>query len=110
MQSINDLDRQIQTLQDKANSYSEMAQRERQKAEEAQENDDVATAKRHLDAATHYDQLAYASQGQIEDAQLKKHQDQKIINDLNEKRARLVEAHEQELRRIDLEIEKASGQ
>lgn len=110
MQSINDLNSQIQTLQDKADAQSQMAEREREKAQEAQDNDDQNAARAHLDTAARYDALALQYQNQINNARLKVQQDQSLINSLNEKRARLIETHEQELRRIDLEIQQASGE
>ena len=110
MQSINDLDSQIQTLQDKADAQAAMAQQERDKADEAEGNDDANAARAHRDAAARYDQGVLQAQSQIENAQIKVKQDQKIINELNEKKSRLIQTHEQQLREIDLEIQRASGQ
>ncbi len=109
MQTIKELEDRTRQTQAKIDAENQMAQQERDKAEESRGAEDFERAKAHSDTADKHEQKASQMQAELIDINTAQQQIQSQITELDRKQSELQINRDQELGQIANQIDRLRG-
>ena len=109
MQTIKELEDRTRQTQAKIDAENQMAQQERDKAEEFRGAGDFERAKAHSDTANKHEQMASQMHAELVDINTAQQQIQSQITELDRKQSELQISRDQELSQIANEIDRLRG-
>lgn len=109
MQTIKNIQDQIQKTQDRIDAENRAAQTERDRAEQFRMAEDIPGAQAHANTAARHEQTALQLQGEITNLMAEQERLQTELANLDQQKNDVAASKDSELSQIDTQIEKLRG-